>query len=102
MLQLALVSLIAGVCAPAAPDPKVETENAERWAVILVGLAGDQEHEALFRVTAAAWQMWLTEALAFPADHVLRLPAQQPDNEESASQLTADAIQMTFSDLGKR
>jgi len=40
--------------------------------------------------------MWLTETLAFPADHVLRPPAQQPDNEESASKLTADAIRMTF------
>lgn len=102
MLQLALVSLIAGFCAPDASDPKVEKENGERWAVILVGLGGDQDHETLLRETAAAWQMWLTETLAFPADHVLHLPAHRPGNDESAPQLTADAIRAAFSDLSKK
>lgn len=102
MLQLALVSLIAGVCAPDALDPNVATENGERWAVILVGLGGDQEHETLFRETAATWQMWLTETLAFPADHVLRLPAQRTEKDEPALPLTANSIRATFADLSTK
>jgi hypothetical protein len=36
-------------------------------ALIVVGLAGDAEHEGLFRETALAWRRWLTESLQFPA-----------------------------------
>jgi hypothetical protein len=39
-------------------------------ALIVVGLAGDDEHEALFRETAEAWRRWLTESLQFPVGGV--------------------------------
>jgi hypothetical protein len=48
-------------------------------ALIVVGLAGDDEHEALFRQTAETWHRWLTDSLQFPGDGVrvlLRLKAQ--------------------------
>ncbi len=39
-------------------------------ALIVVGLSGDDEHEALFRETAQAWQRWLIDSLQFPASGV--------------------------------
>ena len=39
-------------------------------ALIVVGLAGDDEHEALFRRMVETWQRWLTDSLQFPADGV--------------------------------
>jgi hypothetical protein len=39
-------------------------------ALIVVGLAGDDEHEVRFRDTAGAWRRWLTDSLQFPADTV--------------------------------
>ncbi|HKI18334.1 MAG TPA: hypothetical protein VKA15_10655 [Isosphaeraceae bacterium] len=39
-------------------------------ALIVVGLAGDDEHAALFRETALAWRRWLTDSLEFPSGGV--------------------------------
>ena len=38
--------------------------------LIVVGLAGDPEHEKLFRETATTWRDWLTGPLKFPRDSV--------------------------------
>jgi len=99
MLQLVCVCLLAGASSSNAQEPVADHAKGERWAVILVGIPGDKEHEMLFRETADAWQKWLTETLAFPADHVLRFPSLPADRDEAPAQLTADAIRKTFADL---
>ncbi len=43
--------------------------------LIVVGLAGDSEHERLFRETVKTWRKWLIGPLKFPRDvgsHPLR------------------------------
>jgi hypothetical protein len=47
------------------PDP-----SPAGRALIVVGLPGDEEHEASFRSTAGRWRDWLTGPLGFPADRV--------------------------------
>jgi hypothetical protein len=109
MLQLVCACLIAG--APGCPDPTddnaaPEKKEGRRWAVILVGIPGDDAHAALFRKTADAWQEWLTESLQFPAGQVLRLPAELGDKQAETgtteAALTAEAIRTTFADLNKK
>jgi hypothetical protein len=92
---------LAGVLSANAPEAPPEKAAGERWAVILVGIPGDKEHEKLFRQTADAWEKWLTGTLLFEADHVLRLPA-NPAAKEKPAGLTADAIRTTFADLAKK
>lgn len=87
--------LVVALSSAGASEPVV----GQRWAVIIVGLPGDAEHEKLFRDTADAWQKWLTETLEFQADHVLRLPAQANDKEETPPALTADAVRKQLADL---
>lgn len=71
-------------------------EPGARWAVIIVGIPGDEEHEPLFRATADAWQQWLSESLEVPAGHLLRLPA--PEGEP----VTADAVGNALSELKQK
>lgn len=82
-----------------AAEPAPEASPGERWAVILIGLPGDAQHEKEFRETADTWQKWLTETLDFPAEHVLRLPAPLEDKEKSPPLLTAEAIQKQLADF---
>lgn len=67
-----------------------------RWAVFIVGIPGDDEHEPLFRATADAWQQWLTESLEVPAEHLLRLPAPE------GGPVTADAVRDALADLKQK
>lgn len=79
-----------------AQSPETAEAEGRRWAVILVGLPGDQAHEELFRETADAWQTWLTKSLEVPAKRVLRWP------EKEATTLTSEAIRSGFSELNKQ
>ena len=89
---------------------EVKPVQGERWALILIGLPGDADHEALFTQTAGNWQTWLTETLDFPADHVVRIPVQLPESTDAAKAdkasktvpLTSEAIQLALDDLKKK
>lgn len=72
---------------------EAEAAGGQRWAVILVGIPGDESHEKLFRETADAWQIWLTDSLGVPPEQLLRLPG------EAAQPLTADAIRKAVDEL---
>lgn len=82
--------------AQAVAQEDVKEKPGTRWAVIIVGIPGDEEHEPLFRATADAWQKWLTESLDVAGDHLLRLPA--PDGEP----VTADGIRDALADLKQK
>jgi hypothetical protein len=61
-------------------------------ALIVVGLPGDDEHEALFRATAQAWQSWLTRSLQFPAGGVRVLFGERGEPALGAGAATKEAI----------
>jgi len=110
MLQLVCACLMAGAISsdPESPDerPKPDKASGQSWAVILVGIPGDDAHDALFRKTADAWQKWLTDSLQFPAAQVLRFPAPPTDlpaeKISPATQLTAETIRKTFAELSSK
>jgi hypothetical protein len=96
MLQFVCACLIAGVLSAEVQDSPAEKPAGERWAVIIVGIPGDDQHEKLFDKTADAWQEWLAGPLGFSVEHVLLL------NGGAAPGTTADAIRTTFADLAKK
>ncbi len=61
-------------------------------ALIVVGLAGDSQHETLFRKTALAWRDWLTGPLKFPVADVRILFGAKGDPDLGARPATAAAI----------
>jgi hypothetical protein len=61
-------------------------------ALIVVGLAGDDEHDALFRRTAQVWRRWLTDSLQFPAGGVRVLFGERGERELDAGPATRQAI----------
>jgi hypothetical protein len=111
MLQLVCACLVAGVVwsdrtEPTDANAATDKPADRNWAVILVGIHGDDAHAELFRKTADAWQDWLINSLQFPAGQVLRLPAesaaQQAEKDPSAAPLKADTIRATFADLSSK
>ncbi|MGE5193096.1 MAG: hypothetical protein ACM3U2_11405, partial [Deltaproteobacteria bacterium] len=93
--------LLAGALSSNIDEPPAEKPPTERWAVIVVGIPGDKDHEKLFRKTADAWQEWLTGMLQFEADHVLVL-AGAPAEKKRLAGTTADAIRTTFASLREK
>ncbi len=86
-----------GVAVPVvAQSPESAVAKGRRWAVILVGLPGDEAHAELFRGTADTWQTWLTDTLDVPTEQVLRWP------DQPTQQLTADAIRSGFAELSRK
>ncbi len=61
-------------------------------ALIVVGLVGDDEHDALFRRTAEVWRRWLTDSLQFPAGGVRVLFGERGERELDAGPATRKAI----------
>ncbi len=61
-------------------------------ALIVVGLAGDDEHEALFRETAQTWRRWLTDSLQFPSDGVRVLFGERGEPSLDAGPASRQAI----------
>ncbi len=101
MWQIVSLCLLAGACPSNTGEPVADKAAGERWAVILVGLPGDDEHETIFRETADAWQKWLTETLDFPSEHVLRLPAAPAAKDRAPDKMTALAIRTQIAGLSK-
>jgi hypothetical protein len=58
---LAIGFLTAGLAAP----PQAETAVGKNYALIVVGLPGDAEHEQSFATIAGQWREWLTQSLDF-------------------------------------
>ena len=85
-----------------AQQPADEAAGGQRWAVILVGLPGDESHADLFRETADTWQTWLTESLEIPREQVMRLPRRTSENEAAAPALTSDAIRTAIAELNQK
>lgn len=93
--------LAAGASAAAQQDPAGPDSPAagQRWAVIVVGLPGDEEHAALFQQTADAWTAWLSTELQFPADHIVWLPPRLAEHDQDAPAATAEGIGWALSEL---
>ncbi len=92
-LILALLTCPGATSMARAQQAEANVVEGQRWALILVGIPGDESHAKLFRETADVWQTWLTESLNVPREHVLRLPG------EAAQALTADAIRKSVDEL---
>jgi hypothetical protein len=90
LLLLAILAADQPLRAQSATDLDAEGQH---WAVILVGLPGDEAHATQFRETADAWQSWLTKSLDVPAERVLRWPA------HDGPALTAESIRLGFAEL---
>jgi hypothetical protein len=101
MVQLVCGCLLAGAMPSNAEDPPADRPPSERWAVILVGIPGDKDHEKLFRKTADAWQEWLTGTLQFEPDHVLVLAGEHGEKKRLAG-TTSEAIRTTFTTLSEK
>jgi hypothetical protein len=110
MLQLVCACLVAGAISFDRPEPAdgraPNQKTGQRWAIILVGIPGDEAHAVLFGKTADAWQKWLTDSLQFPAAQVLLIPAAplevSAEKIPPAAPLTAESIRATFADLSKK
>lgn len=68
--------------------------NPDRWAVILIGLPGDDEHSELFGQTADELHDWLTKTLQIPDEQVLRIPL-RTDSEPAS----AKTMKLLFDDV---
>ncbi len=99
---LSIVAVLNLASLASAQSQETEAAGGQRWAVILVGLPGDESHADLFRETADAWQTWLTESCDIPREQVLRLPRRTQENEAAAPALTAEAIRSTLAELNQK
>ena len=102
MVALSFITILNVASLASAQSQETEAAGGQRWAVILVGLPGDESHADLFRETADAWQTWLTESCEIPREQVLRLPQRTQENEAAAPALTSDSIRTTLAELNKK
>lgn len=72
-----------------------------RWAVILAGLPGDEEHDAQFRQLSNRLRTWMVESLAFPEEQVIELP-DRSIKAEASPPLTAELIHSTLQILSEK
>lgn len=92
VLMTSVASLVS------AQEPAQEPE-AKRWAVILTGLPGDDEHDALFSEAANNIQTWLVETLQFPAEQVVRLPKIKEGETVATTNVTAEGVRKGLADI---
>jgi len=78
--------------------PPLAAPPANRWAIVVVGLPGDEEHESLFGAAGQAYVRWLTEALAFDPGRVL-LVGHDPAEREAKLGATKEQITAAVADL---
>lgn len=71
------------------------TSSGTHWAVLLVGIPGDDAHETLFRETVDVWQTWLKESMSIPAKQIRRWP------EKDAPPMTTESIRSGLAELNK-
>jgi hypothetical protein len=100
LFLLVALSLVSTRPAFAADNPPASPEPSGR-ALIVVGLPGDDEHEALFHRTARRWRDWLTGPLRFPADGVRILFGKSPKDDLGSGPATREAIKEEVEALKK-
>jgi len=83
--------------APDAPPPEA-APPANRWAIVVVGLPGDEEHESLFRAAGQAYVRWLTESLDFDPSRVV-LVGHHPAEPEAKLGATKEQITAAVAEL---
>ena len=71
-------------------------------ALIVVGLPGDAEHEALFRKTVDAWRKWLTGPLSFPPGAIRILTSEARTAEAGQSTATLESIRREVAEIRAR
>lgn len=80
-----------------ADDPPADAKvPPTRWAVIVSGLPGDDEHAARFDEITGQWTQWLTQTLDFDAERVLLLKGKAGGNGRAA---TRESLQALFAKL---
>src|SRR5438105_3162716 len=89
MRALALAAGLAWAGSAGADEPP---EPSGGRALIIVGLPGDEEHEALFRETAEKWRDWLKGPLKFPAEGVRAVFGTSKKDTLAAGPATREAI----------
>ncbi len=75
----------------ATPEPPA-ADVAERWAIIIVGLPGDEEHVSQFAAATRAWREWLTRQLGFAENHVIVCQGAEADESAGTQAATREAI----------
>jgi hypothetical protein len=70
--------------------------------LIVVGLPGDAEHEALFRNTVKTWRDWLTGPLEFPRDSVRLFFGAAGDAGLGSKPATRESIQRAVEEIRAR
>jgi len=85
-----------------AQESRAAVTEPQKWAVIVVGLPGDKEHDKTFRDSADQIQKWLVESLQFPEGHIVRMPRETTDRDVSSGSLTAADIRSTLADVNQK
>jgi hypothetical protein len=83
---LMLLAALAGLCcttASARGDEPVDPRDPTVWALVVVGLPGDEEHRQAFTETSAAWRRWLSEQRQVPAGQLIVLTAATRSNDSA-------------------
>ncbi len=94
--SLTLASVVMGQ-----EDPMGSTLPGVSRALIIVGLPGDPEHDALFRSTTQRWRDWLTSSLGFAPGEVRVLSGQAPDHGSSDAPSTRDSLRVEIAAIRK-
>jgi len=94
MAPFVLALLIIGV-----PDlASIRADEPKRWAVVIVGLPGDDEHGPLFEATTATWTKWLEASLHVAPERLLILSGPAANQRPA----TRDSLAKTFEELAGR
>lgn len=89
-----------GLFRPVVTNAQDAPEAPRRWAVIIVGLPGDAEHQPLFRETSAAWKKWCEQSLQIPSDRLrLLTAATETTPPEPSLSPTRENLAKTFQEL---
>jgi hypothetical protein len=93
-LLLAIVAWSAAFLVRSAAAGEAATEGSSQtsYALIWVGLPGDDSHRVLFATVVDRWQKWLTERLSFAPANVHIVPAAFVQKEAPDDISTRDAI----------
>ena len=71
-------------------------------ALVIVGLPGDAEHDALFRATALRWKEWLIGPLGFPPSEVRILSPSSPPSGFGDAPSTRESIRREVEGLRQK
>jgi len=82
--------------------PRDEFKDGEKhWAMIVVGLPGDEDHARQFQETSSSWQQRLA-ALGIPANHIWLLRDKSIGDTPDEESLTRERLAAKFTELGQK